>query len=238
MNPEYKEIFDKRGGSYHAAMRAFPHARRAEFEAVFAATQFTESDVIIDIPAGGAYLLEYLPEYIRYFPREITPGFSKDAMLVNWSGDWEAPLADHVVTLAATHHFHDHARAIDRALAALRPGGVLHLADVDVESPVGAFLDGFVGAHTPTGHAGHYLPPKGDAFYIPYQITRHKTVATPWRFSSKDDAGRFCIALFGLQLDEPKRVIDALQQYGIDVSEEDGEAVIDWRLTYIDIVKV
>lgn len=236
MNPEYKEIFDQRGGSYHAAMTSFPQARRAEFEALFSKTPCRSGDVIVDLPAGGAYLLDYLPPDIRYFPREITPGFSVDATLVEWDGDWNAPPADHVVTCAAAHHFDDHANVIDRALGALRSGGVLHLADVDVASPVGGFLDGFVGAHTPTGHDGNFLPAKGDAFYRNYKIARHETVRVPWTFRSLDDAGQFCIGLFGLQIDDGAMVIDALREHGIDVVETSQSAIIDWRLTYIDII--
>lgn len=236
MNPEYKDIFDKRGGAYHKAMEGWPTARRAEFDALFAQRPLKSGDVLIDIPAGGGYLGGFLPKGVDYIPREITAGFSPDTPVVEWDGDWDAPAADRVVSCAACHHFEDHQAHFDHCLAALKPGGVVHIADADVLSPLCAFLDEFVGAHTPTGHHGNFLPAPGDPFYAPYAVARCETVATPWRFPSLKDAGAFCIALFGLTIDDGDRALDALRDYGIGVVENDDGATIDWRLTYIDII--
>ena len=56
MNLDYAGIFEQRGSHYHAAMRAYPAARTAEFDQVFAARALAADETLLDVPAGGGYL--------------------------------------------------------------------------------------------------------------------------------------------------------------------------------------
>ncbi|MEO6226915.1 MAG: class I SAM-dependent methyltransferase, partial [Thermomonas sp.] len=126
MNPEYVEIFNKRGHPYHAAMQVFPEARNAEFDQLFAARPLQAVPRVLDIPAGGGYLARHLAGRAHVTSLEITPGFSEDTQLVDPDNLGAFSGYDRAVCLAALHHFDDPVGFLGRLRATLRPGGTLH----------------------------------------------------------------------------------------------------------------
>ncbi|MDN7126956.1 class I SAM-dependent methyltransferase [Pseudidiomarina sp. 1APR75-33.1] len=76
MGKSYQEHFEQRGSAYDKAMLRFPKARQQEFEQVIAAAQITAGMTVIDVPAGGAYLREFLPADVNYQAHEPCASFT------------------------------------------------------------------------------------------------------------------------------------------------------------------
>lgn len=234
MNPEYGDIFRQRGHPYHAAMQAFPDARGAEFEALFAASPLRDGERILDLPAGGGYLARRLGARARVTSVEITHGFHPAIPIVD-PGDLSMLHGhDRATCVAALHHFEDAPAFLARLGRTVAPGGLLHIADVAAGSPLCAFLDGFVGRYNTTGHAGRYLPTE-PAHYAPLgRVLRCAEVGCPWRFAHEAGLLAFCGTLFGLVDCPPAELREALQrQVGIRATQAGVE--LDWRLLYVDI---
>lgn len=234
MNPEYSKIFDDRGNSYDAAMRRSPDARRLEFENIFSTNKPGPGDVVIDIPAGGGYLQKYLPDDVRYHPLEITAGFgSRDVSLVQWNAAWSVPPGDHVVSVAALHHFDDHEASIGRLLRAAKPGGRVHVADVARNSAVSRFLDDFVGAHNGLGHNGNYLCTEQSEIPFRDNLERAELTGCPWRFTSQNEMIQFTKLLFGLSGVDDDVILDALSSF-VGVENGHNEVWLLWSLLYLE----
>lgn len=234
MNLDYARIFDQRGGPYHAAMRAHPHARVAEFAQVFASRPLVAGQSLLDVPAGGGYLGRYLGPHVSVTPLEFTDGFSEDVPVVAQASAWPVGTFDHVVCLAALHHIPDRAGFAARLRAHVAPGGTLHVADVDAGSSICAFLDGFVGLYNGTGHAGVYLGADVEWLAAGHRVTRNAELACPWVFASRTEMVDFCMGLFGLQGCTGDGLLDALQR-DVGVEESDAGTRLNWRLRYVDI---
>ena len=236
MNPEYVEIFSQRGHPYHAAMQAFPDARHAEFKQLFAACPLDgDAPRILDIPAGGGYLARHLGGRAQVTSLEITPGFCPDTPLVDPDDLGAFSGYDRAVCLAALHHFEDPIGFLGSLRRTLKPGGILHVADVRAGSPLCEYLDGFVGRYNITGHNGHYLDPDRASYASLGHVERCKEVPCRWQFSNEADMLTFAGGLFGL-VDYPVTALrEALQRHvGFRTTKVGVE--LDWRLLYIDIV--
>ncbi|MEO5629660.1 MAG: methyltransferase domain-containing protein [Thermomonas sp.] len=235
MNPEYVEIFKQRGHPYHAAMQAFPDARNAEFEQLFAAHPLEGVPRILDIPAGGGYLARHLGARAQVTSREITPGFSLDTELADPDDLSAFSGYDRAICLAALHHFEDPISFLTRLRGTLKPGGILHVADVCAGSPLGDYLDGFVGRYNITGHDGRYLGADRARYASLGRVERCEEVHCRWQFRDEADMLAFAGSLFGL-VDHPLAELrDALRRLvGFRVTDTGVE--LDWRLLYIDIV--
>lgn len=236
MNPQYADIFERRGHPYHQAMTKFPAARSAEFEGLFATHPLAGGESVLDFPAGGGYLANHLGAIAAVTSLEVSPGFSDTAEVVQVDGLARFQGFDRAVCLAALHHFEDAIAVMQRLLRSLRQGGLLHVADVAADSPLGEFLDGFVGRYNLTGHHGTYLQCDRTAYSRLGRVTRCEERPCPWRFDDKDAMLAFCMNLFGL-VDCP---VDALHEalhrlVGIRATELGVE--LDWRLLYLDIEK-
>ncbi len=235
MNPEYVDIFKQRGHPYHAAMQSFPNARNEEFEQLFAAHPLQGAPCILDIPAGGGYLARHLADRAQVTSLEITPGFCPDTQLAD-PDDLEAFSGyDRAACLAALHHFEDPLGFLARLRATLKPGGILHIADVCAGSPLCEFLDGFVGRYNITGHDGHYLRANRAAYASVGRVERCEEVRCHWRFRNEADMLTFAGGLFGL-VDYPVAALREALQRHVGFRTTPAGVELDWRLLYIDII--
>lgn len=239
---EYRDIFDQRGGSYHAAMQRYPDARNREFLALFDDVPMGRVRRLLDIPAGGGYLRRLLPGHIEVTEVEPSAGFHAGAAEPGSiprrpSGEQ----FDCITCLAAMHHIHPPEPYLADLCRALAPGGCLVVGDVAAGSPQARFLDEFVGRHNGTGHAGHYLPTCRDALEQLVPSTEIRLVSAeirpcPWRFSTRKQLIEFVRLLFGLQGIDEQAIGDALTaRIGID-SGEDWVA-LDWQLQYLTWIR-
>ena len=164
MYDTYAQIFAKRAGEYHHAMKSLPLARDAEFHAVLEPIRDASSGIVCDMPSGGGYLAGYLWTGLDYLAVDPATDF-----FVEWpkalrrvvAEITDVPLGDgsidHVVSLAGLHHEPSLPRVFDEMRRLLRPRGRAVLADVAIDTPPARFLNGFVAENCPLGHDGRFL---------------------------------------------------------------------------------
>lgn len=231
VNLTYKEVFTERGATYHRAMRRYPQARRAEFERLFSRQPVETNQSVLDIPAGGGYLQYHLPQ-AHLTSLELTEGFGAGVPVVSAASDWPVGRFDHVTCLAALHHIPDRGAFVEHLLR--HSVGFVHIADVSVTSPIARFLDDFVGRYNGTGHEGIYLPDRPESFGFGDRLLHYGEIDCPWRFPDEMSLLDFCADLFGM-IDCPQdRLRNALADY-VGISNDDDGAILNWRLTYIDL---
>jgi SAM-dependent methyltransferase len=233
VNLEYSQIFDARGAMYHRAMGNHPQARKREFLELFARLPLAHGESVLDVPSGGGYLASWLPGAVAVTELELSAGFKPGNRVVETYGKWDVGPFDRVVCLAGLHHIGEQERFVRQLVSLVRPGGVVHLADVDASTPLPRFLDEFVGRYNCTGHSGIYM--NVDSFRdLPGTRIRFSEVQPcTWQFASMDKLLEFSADLFGV-VDCPRRALgSALEEIGLRDTEAGAE--LDWRLRYIDI---
>lgn len=237
MNLEYGEIFEVRGAPYHRAMIRHPQARRREFEQLFARRPLGAGETILDLPAGGGYLRDVVPDSCAIEGYELTAGFSGQETVLDPAEPWALGQFDRVVCLAALHHIEDKAGFLGKLASHTAPGGTLHVADVDKGSPIAAFLDGFVGRFNGTGHEGAYLDRPTFEQVEGARLVLYEERACPWVFGSEAAMLDFCTDLFGLQACPAEELLAALEQH-VGIRRQADSVTLDWRLTYVDLQPV
>lgn len=230
----YEQIFAERGGSYHAAMREQPRARDDEFRLPLELAQVRAGEVVIDVPAGGGYLRDYLPEGCQWHGHEPCASFQgqptvPDAALLPLP--WADDFADLAVSVAGVHHILDKRPLFSELHRVVRPRGRLMLADVHEQSAVARFLDDYVGAHNSTGHEGIYLGPHtlDELTTSGWRIVSARRHQYGWRFDSREALGRFCHRLFDLQQGDWQRTLAAASDI-LQVSEGENGIDLAWEL--------
>jgi len=218
---EYEDLFQLRGSAYDRAMRDYPKARREEFGQAIVRAQLRPGMVVLDAPAGGGYLSNWLPEGCIYKGHEPCGAFNHHggAGLADQVSLLPLPFgsqqADVVISLAGVHHLAEKRPLFSEFLRVLKPGGRLVVSDVREASSVARFLDEFVGAFNSTGHEGIYLNDGtlSDLTSVGWQIERSEVIQFHWLFDSKMDMGHFCHGLFDLQSCEVVDTIAAITHY-------------------------
>jgi SAM-dependent methyltransferase len=215
-------------------MRRWPTVRAEEFAQLFRRHPLQPGERLLDVPAGGGYLARFCPPGVTVDALEFCDGFGRGATAVDPFGPWPVPAADRVVCLAALHHIDPLAPFLERLVDAVRPGGLVHLADVGRGSPIATFLDGFVDAWTPGGHRGHYR----DWGRVPWPARLEPLVveerACPWRFRSLAEMEAFTRQLFALRGDPPGALRAALAE-SVGWRQESDGVTLAWRLTAVDL---
>lgn len=237
----YADIFQKRAGEYHHAMKTSPHARDAEFEAVLEPIRGAQHGILCDMPSGGGYLAGYLWPGMEYVAVDPATDFF---------AEWPAPLrrvvaeianvpmadgsVDYVVSLAGLHHEPSLPRVFEEMRRLLRPGGRAVIADVAIGSPPARFLNGFVAENCPLGHDGLFLDERTAPALSAagFTIADDRSVAVPWAFDDLEEAGEFCRHLFGMTALTPAGTAQAMdREIGFDVRS--GKPHLQWSLRRI-----
>lgn len=237
----YAQIFEKRAGEYHHAMKLSPHARDPEFLAVLEPLRDRPAGITCDMPSGGGYLADYLWSGMAYLAVDPAPDF-----FVEWPERLQrveaeitkVPMTDdsvdYVISLAGLHHEPSLPRVFEEMCRLLRPGGRAVLMDVAVDTPPAQFLNGFVNEHCPLGHEGRFL----DEHTAPaleeagFEVSNDELLDVPWSFDSFDEAGEFCRHLFGITGLSNAEAVEALaREIGFDA--DGGRPRLRWKLRRI-----
>lgn len=236
----YEEIFNQRGKSYNLAMERYPEARKAEFLAAVQRLKQTEKSTILDLPAGGGYLQNYLNDNIRYLSYDFSGEFNDNHTQIKKCKESKIELndasVDEIVSLAALHHIVARKEFYSEMYRILKPGGRLVIGDATANSKLDSFLNGFLDEWNSMGHNGRFIT-EGDfveieevGFRTDFVIDKYQ-----WNFSTQNEALDFFRLLFCLDRNPTdKELLDALRELGI--SQEDGFSV-GWELGFITCEK-
>ena len=251
MYDHYSDIFLRRGAQYTDAMHRCPAARQAEFDQLLESADVEPGHRLLDMPAGGAYLRDFLRvPGVHYSALETTDGFlthlaqaeRPPLVLVPSLDAVPLPLptgcADRIVSLAGLHHIQDRAAVYAEMRRLLVPGGVACVADVQVGTTTALFLNGPVDQFCPLGHRGVFLD-ESDTGWLAQaglRVMDDRLVDVPWRFASLAEMGAFCSLLFGLDnAPDDNAVIDAIVA-GPGVSHCDDQVLMHWPLRFVRVV--
>ena len=243
----YADIFEKRGQAYHEAMRRFPCARDREFNALVDRIKPSAGSLIVDMPSGGGYLRNYLPEDdIQLIAVETTKAFYEQCREDERTKRQLSPLSDTalpansvdvVVSMAGMHHVENRSAVFAEVHRILKPGGRFCVADVEEDSVWDGFLNTFVHEHNSMGHEGEFINDifRADLTASGFSVTSDQLVEYTWDFDSVDDMITYCTLMFGLDRATPEEVEQGIRRYqGYSAR---GTVQMNWGLRFICCAK-
>lgn len=178
---------------------------------------------VADVPAGGGYLRRHLPAGCAWLGHEPCGSFGhRDTAHASSSLlplPWPDGSMDAAISLAGVHHLDDKAPFFAEIKRILRPGGRFVLSDVEAGTPAARFLDGFVGRHNSTGHAGAFLDAwtEGTLREAGWHVVSTALARFHWAFPDRTAMAAFCRELFDIgaaSASDVGRAIEAL--LGVD----------------------
>jgi len=175
MYDSYKEIFNKRGNSYNAAMFDCPNARQNEFNQIIELAEISAGQLVLDIPSGGGYLKNFINAPVKIisvetsslFIQDLQPTSSQTILLCNDISNTLLPdsCTDRIISLAGLHHIEQRFDLYREMFRMLKPGGYFCMADACTDSNVASFLNVFVNQFNSMGHRGVFLDEE-DIFFL------------------------------------------------------------------------
>lgn len=243
---DYTDIFDFRGASYNRACTDYPMARQEERASLLALIDLPPQAKFCDAPAGGGYLADGLytsrPD-LQITCVEPSSNFGKvidDNFRAVHSPIDSIPIADGYFdgfgSLAGLHHIEDRRPLFHEWARLLAPGGMLAVADVEVGSSTGGFLNGFVDQYTPQGHEGMFFAAGEFTTLMEaegFHNIREEYLPIHWVFDNREGAAIFCKDLFYLQGTSIDEIASALESELGSAETRDGlHWQVPWGLRY------
>ena len=231
---DYKNIFRHRGRSYDLAMGDYPNARDQEFHALFARYPINPNEIILDVPSLGGYLKKYCPQDTTVLSLDFSESINQIPVVSPYE-QWNTPKLDRIVCLASIHHIQNLNLFLSNLSSHIKHNGLIHLADVSVDSNIAHFLDEFIGKYTSTGeHKGLYYNWHNVEFPKDVSILSISDIKCPWSFNSTADMINYCKLLFDLQNISDNELLSGLEKY-VGYQDIDNKIYLNWHLTYIDL---
>ncbi|WP_420580493.1 methyltransferase domain-containing protein [Reichenbachiella sp.] len=238
----YQDIFNARGNSYDEAMRLLPQARATEFENLFNFYKPSKQAVVVDIPSGGGYLKQYLPNTVNFKPLETSEVFASysNSTLCTWDKlPFENSKVDIVTCCAALHHVENKMRILffDETLRVLKKEGAFICCDVERDSEQDEFLNVFVDKHNPIGHKGNFISASLiDKFPKQFELVSNKLENYTWNLGEDEEVAlRYLQLLFGISGATLNLIKNEAEKLLCFRFEE--EFKINWQLRYITTIK-
>lgn len=236
--PDYRDIFELRGHSYHQAMARFPDARTNEFLNVIAKADITPGMAVLDVPSGGAYLSRFLTdvELIGLETSQTFAGLAKQrAEKVVLFDQSLFPLrdgcVDRVLSIAGLHHVENKQPVFEEMRRVAAKDGLIVVADVAEGSFVRSFLDDFVGRYCVTGHSGWYFgeTTRSELNRAGLEILEDEVLDYEWLASDLDSLAEFCRLLFGMFHADTLTVAQGIQEY-LGTRQHEQQIGLNWQL--------
>lgn len=237
----YAEIFAQNGASYHRAMQKWPTARDEEFEMTLSFLNLIGDEHILDVPAGGGYLENYLPKDCKYTGLDFSGGFGSEHNQVSKCAETQFELADScidaVVSLAALHHIEQRRGFYREVHRVLKPGKPFLIADIVVGSRADRFLNTFVNSWTKLGHQGNFIDPERDTNHLKESgfSAEYSSRSYHWNFNSKEAATDYFRLLFTLDLNPSVKILDK-EISNLGACDTGQSFQVDWSLGFIKAI--
>lgn len=236
----YREIFDQRGSRYDWAMQKYPDARNREFEYLIDPLALKDGDLMLDLPAGGGYLANYIKPDVTLIPCDACRTFlaakqARSNVIANANAlPFRDACFDALASLAGLHHEQNLEVLFTEFHRVLKPGGRFCIADVKAGSAVSTFLDNTVDRFNSHGHEGNYLQASSLAKIeqAGLTITEHKVIDFHWQFKDIEALLEFCQNLFGLDLFRREEFLNETDRI-LGIKEQQQGVVLNWQLYYI-----
>jgi len=261
---EYRTLFDARGARYNAANRLYPEARAEEARHMLARVPLRGGALWLDVGAGGGFLGTRAEQARaeqagaeragaeqagteKGSPGAAAVGCDESAVFLGDAGGYamrtvaafeRLPFApgsfDAAASLAALHHAEEPRAVIAEMLRVVREGGRVAVGDVAAGSAAAGFLNGFVNAHTGSGHRGRFYRPDDWVGLLNAAGGRGAEASAElvhWRFASAGDAARFCRELFGLDPDTREDSLEAALGV-LGGFARDGGWLLPWEMVF------
>lgn len=240
-----QQIFDQRADWFHEAMRASPAARANEFSLALEQAELADGMKVADMPAGGGYMRDFLPEGVRVdlIPIDSSEGFSR-----YWSGDTqinghhcpleETPLGDghvdRILSVAGLHHVEHRPAVFSEMRRILKREGCLCLVEVPSGAITDGFLNGFVDDHNSMGHEGRFVDTgfRADLVEAGFAIQADELRRFTWDFAGEDEMVRYFRLLFGIDQATDEEILEGISQHLGYVSDGTG-CRANWELQLI-----
>lgn len=210
----YLEIFSRRAASYDKAMREYPDARADEFRALLAWVEYEYRQTILDIPSGAGYLARYVDtdssRLIHIDPSrqfvDLSRHWTTAAICQSRPDKLPLPTAsiDTIISLVGLHHEAERSLIFAEWRRIIKPHGKLLIAEVEDNSAIAAFLNGFVHRHTALGHQGRFIDQQflTELTDTGWKVTRSELTDSHWRFQDRPSMLRYFRLFFDLQADD------------------------------------
>lgn len=247
MFDSYKDIFEKRGATYHEAMQTWPRARDQEFEAIVSRANIAPGEIVCDMPSGGGYLRNYLAKDQHLISIETSASFF--AALPDSDVDEkylceldETPVqtgtVDVALSLAGLHHLEDKSATFREMYRILRPKGRAVVADVAAGSITASFLNVFVHENNQMGHEGIFLDEttRRNIRAAGFDIIADETVNYHWCFKNAADMSRYAELLFGIDLADHDKISAGIAEH-LGTEAVGDQTGMNWTLDFISCVK-
>lgn len=235
----YRDRLSSHIDSYLDAVLQAPGVRWAEFARLHEFARLDEPRRLLEVPAEGDMLERLYPGariWRADFLKTGVAGYSDALTVTDWSlANLPQAFFDGVLAVVPFHHAAPTEKRtfLQGVWRTLRPGGVLCLGEVEAGSRVHRFLDGFVDAHTSTGHVGDY-PDAGFAAELDasgFVGVATATLECPWVFDSPPEMVAYVRRLFALDDISDTELLDALQE-ALGWRAVDGRWELAWSLRY------
>jgi hypothetical protein len=215
-------------------MNTYPNARDKEFSSLFSRLPIQKNEIILDVPSLGGYLKKYALQDTTVLSLDFSQSIN-NIPTVSPYDKWDIPSVDRIVCLASIHHIQNLNSFLENLSFNIKNGGLIHLADVSLDSNIGIFLDEFVGKYTSTGeHKGLYYNWNNIKFPTSLSVLNIADIECPWVFESEDTMTNYCRLLFDLQNISDEDLLNGLQKYVGYININNG-IHLNWHLTYVDL---
>ncbi|MES2811158.1 MAG: class I SAM-dependent methyltransferase [Bacteroidota bacterium] len=237
---DYNILFQDRANNYHLAMQEYPNVRIHEFKSLISSTNFSDLKMVLDIPSGGGYLKNHLPDHVNIISTDFSEGFKNDDIkLVSPEKlPFESNSFDAIFSLSGMHHLNNVPLFVEECLRILKKDRNFVFADVKKDSNVDFFLNNFLNEYSSLGH-------KGDFFYQNY-FEKHSNIQNkiidcqyneyPFLFNDETELIRFFKLFFGLDKASDIIILEGVRDIlGIEKTSKGLE--VNWGLIQYTLKK-
>lgn len=238
----YKTIFDSRALEYSYASEKYPKIREQEFLKILEKSGISKNNSILDLSCGDSSLAKYLKN-AYYFGIDPCVNFLKKERERNVIAGslrnlpFKNNCFDNIICLSGLHHEIDREEIYLECNRVLKDSGTFVIHDVELDSKISLFLDGFVNSFNSSGHKGNYF---GKVDLIKLRNAGFKSSSSAikyeWAARNVNEMFDFMKNLFGLNKISEKEFAVEIEKY-LEVSSDKCKFKVQWSLLSIKAKK-